>query len=130
MDGFEVVLGEPMGEVEERVRAALAAEGFGVLAEIDISATLGAKLGVRRPGLRILAACNPELAKRALDVDPSVSLVLPCNVAIEEQPEGTRVAAVDPTSLFAGEALRPVAEHAAERLRRVVAHLGGEGGEE
>ncbi|MDA8062175.1 MAG: DUF302 domain-containing protein [Actinomycetota bacterium] len=130
MDGFEAVVGEPMGEAEGRVRAALGAEGFGVLAEIDISATLGAKLGVRRPGLRILAACNPELANRALEIDPSVSLVLPCNVAIEEHPEGTRVAAVDPTSLFGSEALRPVAEEAAERLRRVVARLGGEGGDE
>lgn len=124
MHGFEVVLDEPIEAAEELVRRELAAEGFGVLADINIAGTLAAKLGVTRHALRILGACNPGLANRALDVDPSASLLLPCNVVLEATATGTRVEAVDPTALLTTEALRPIADDAAERLRRVIGRVG------
>jgi len=90
---FATTVARPFDEVERRVRAALREQGFGVLTEIDIAATLHDKLGVDRPPLKILGACNPHFAQRALEIDPSVSLVLPCNVALETTGDGaTRVA--------------------------------------
>lgn len=119
---------QPMGEVEDAVRAALAEEGFGVLTEIDVAATLRAKLGLERPQLKILGACNPQLAARALELDPSVALLLPCNVVLEEEPEagGTRVRIVDPRELMAAPAFAGLAAEAADRLGRVVARLAVE----
>ena len=106
----------------ERVRATLAEQGFGVLTEIDVAATLKAKLDVDRPPLKILGACNPNLAHRALQLDPSVSLVLPCNVVLEPVDGGTRVAAVDPHELMDDPRFTELADDAASRLR---AALGG-----
>jgi uncharacterized protein (DUF302 family) len=123
IDGFEVLLTEPMDAAEQRVRTALGDEGFGVLADMDISGTLTARLGVARPALRIMAVCNPELAHRALEIDPSVSLLLPCNVVLAEDPNGTRVSAVNPMALLPGDELHDVAAEAAARLRRVVERL-------
>ena len=108
---------------EAVVRAALADQGFGVLTEIDVAATLKAKLGVQRPPLKILGACNPDFANRALAIDPSVSLVLPCNVVLEAVDAGTRVSAADPRDLLTTEELRPLAEEAAGRLERAIAAL-------
>lgn len=113
-----------MEETEARVREALSVEGFGVLTEIDVAATLAAKLGVQRRPMKILGACNPQLAHRALEIAPSASLVLPCNVVLEATDEGTRVAAVDPTDLLPDPQLAPVAQEAAERLRRALEHVG------
>ena len=70
------------------LRAALADHGFGVLTEIDVAAVLQAKIGVDRPPLKILGACNPQLAHQALQADPDTSLVLPCNVVLEPAPDG------------------------------------------
>ncbi len=120
MKAFEATVARPLEDVEADVRAALSEEGFGVLTEIDVAATLATKLGVERPKLRILGACNPVLAHRALEVEPSVSLLLPCNVVIEEVPSGTRVAIVDPTELLDVASLRELASDAAARLQRVV----------
>ena len=83
MQSFDTTVDAPLEEIEPKVRAALQEQGFGVLTEIDVAATLRAKLGVERPALKILGACNPEFANRALGIDPSVSLVLPCNVVLE-----------------------------------------------
>ncbi len=135
MKAIETTVDRPMEQVESDVRRLLAEEGFGVLTEIDVAATLRAKIGVDRPPLRILGACNPTLAHRALEHDPSLSLLLPCNVVLEQVEGGTRVAAVDPVELLGGASQRSgdsagadelavLAEDAGARLRRVVERLG------
>jgi uncharacterized protein (DUF302 family) len=126
--GIEVVVARPIGAAEELVRQALAEQGFGVLTEIDVAATLRAKLGVIRAPLAILGACNPSLAHRALEIDPSVALLLPCNVVLEErQPGRTWVSIVDPRQLLPGEDLAEVANEGAQRLAAVAAAVGGDG---
>ncbi len=139
MKAIETTLDRPLEEVEKEVRALLAGEGFGILTEIDVAETLRAKLGVDRQPLRILGACNPSLAHKALEVDPSLALLLPCNVVLEQAGEGTRVAIVDPVELlgggasaapgsYAGVELALLAADAGARLRRVVDQLGGRPG--
>ena len=120
MDAIETTVGLSMDDAEAAVRDALGAQGFGVLTEIDVAATLRAKLGVTRRPLKILGACNPELAHRALGLDPSASLVLPCNVVLEEVGTGTRIAVVDPRALMPGAALAELADDAATRLSAAV----------
>jgi uncharacterized protein (DUF302 family) len=105
------------------VRRALAAQGFGVLTEIDVAATLKAKLDVDRSPLKILGACNPHLANRALELDPSVSLLLPCNIVLEPANGGTRVAAVDPHELMKDPRFVELADDAANRLRAALGSL-------
>ncbi|MEO8697263.1 MAG: DUF302 domain-containing protein [Acidimicrobiales bacterium] len=105
-----------MADAERAVRAALAGQGFGVLTEIDLAATLHAKLGVERRPMKILGACNPEFANRALDVHADVSLLLPCNVVLSETDRGTRIAAVDPRQLLDDASFLALAQEAAERL--------------
>ncbi|MHB1718502.1 MAG: DUF302 domain-containing protein, partial [Acidimicrobiales bacterium] len=130
MDALETVVDQPLAEVEAALRQALAAEGFGVLTEIDIAATLEAKLGVHRPPMKILGACNPSLAHRALELDPSLALLLPCNVVLEDAGEGgTHVAIADPRSLLsAGEIdddrLLALGVEASTALERALAQLG------
>lgn len=121
--GLERVTTLPLDDADPAVRAALADEGFGVLTEMDVAATLRAKIGVERPPLRILGACNPHLAHAALQAQPSVSLVLPCNVVLEEAPGGTRVSVADPRSLFDAPELAEVATDAAARLERALDRL-------
>ncbi|MFF4257088.1 DUF302 domain-containing protein [Streptomyces sp. NPDC001663] len=101
------------------VREAFAEQGFGILTEIDVAATLKAKLGHDMEDYVILGACNPPLAHRALDIDRAIGLLLPCNVVVRAEVDGTTVQALDPgtmTALTGLEALRPVAEEAAHRL--------------
>jgi uncharacterized protein (DUF302 family) len=119
MDAIETFIGIPLGPAEAVVREALAEQGFGVLTEIDVAATFKAKLGVDRPPLKILGACNPELAHRALELDPSASLLLPCNVVLEADGEGTRVSIADPRALMTAPQLAELAAAAAERLTAV-----------
>lgn len=117
---FETTVAAPLEEVEAKVRAALAEQGFGVLTEIDVAATLQAKLGVDRPALKILGACNPSFAHQALQAEPSVSLMLPCNVVLEAADGGTRVAVVDPRTMLDAPVLADLAHDAADRLRAVI----------
>jgi uncharacterized protein (DUF302 family) len=126
MQAIETTTDLPPDEAESAVRDALAAQGFGVLTEIDVAATFEAKLGVERPPLKILGACNPTLAHRALQIDPSASLVLPCNVVVEATPAGTRVAAVDPRQLMDDPRLDDLTDEAARRLRAAVTAVPAE----
>lgn len=124
MDAIAVTTSLSMSAAETAIRAALAENGFGVLTEIDVAATLKAKLDIERSPMKILGACNPGFAHRALEIDPSVSLLLPCNVVLSELPDGTvRVAAVDPRGLIADEAFTEVASEAAAKLAKAVQSL-------
>lgn len=111
-------------EADAAVREALAGEGFGVLTEIDVAATLKQKIGVDRAPYRILGACNPVLANRVLDHDESIGLLLPCNVTLSADEDGTVVAIVDPLVMLAtaGESdeLAAFATEAREKLARAL----------
>ncbi len=107
-----------------RVEAALRAEGFGVLTEIDVQATMKARLGVDQAPYLILGACNPPLAHRAISVDPAVGVLLPCNVVLREDGPDTIIEAMDPLSVLGivqASEIEAVAREAAERLIRVIA---------
>lgn len=106
-----------------RVKQALQREGFGVQAEIDISQALKEKMGVEIPRQVILGACNPQLAYQALQLEPEVSLLLPCNVTLTQKPGAVEVAVVDAGRLmeFVGNpALQPIAQEANRRLHAVL----------
>lgn len=114
-------------EADRRVREALQAEGFGVLTEIDVSATLKTKLDVEFPRYEILGACNPPLAHQALQAEADVGLLLPCNVVVRALPDGrTVVEALDPVvqlSVAENPALEPLAREVRERMRRVIGNV-------
>jgi uncharacterized protein (DUF302 family) len=109
-----------------RVTEALKAEGFGVLTEIDVKETLKKKLGVDFRPYKILGACNPSLAYRALTAASQVGLLLPCNVTVSQVDEGVEVSLVDPLAMLSvvtSAELLPVAQEARTRLERVAAAL-------
>jgi uncharacterized protein (DUF302 family) len=116
MTAIETTTQLSLADAEAAVRATLAAEGFGVLTEIDLAATLKAKLGVDRTPLKILGACNPTFAHRALQLDESVSLLLPCNVVLAETEGGTKISAADPREFMTGAAFQELADDAARHL--------------
>jgi uncharacterized protein (DUF302 family) len=108
---FATTVARPLADVETRVRAALQEQGFGVLTEIDVATTLHDKLGVERSPLKILGACNPHFAQRALEIDPSASLLLPRNVVLETTGDGTRVAIGDPRASWTAQPSRRTQRH-------------------
>jgi uncharacterized protein (DUF302 family) len=114
-------------DADARVRELLKSEGYGVLTEIDVRATLREKLDVDFPRYTILGACNPVLAHRALQAEPGVGVLLPCNVVVAELAAGgSRVSFMDPVAaldLIGNAALAPIAADAGARLRRVAAAL-------
>ena len=127
MNGIEITVELPIERAEVLVREALASQGFGILTEIDVAATFKAKLGVERPPLKILGACNPHFAYRALELDPSVALMLPCNVVLVGDGERTHVSIADPRTLMPGDALALLADEAAGRLSEAAGVIGRAG---
>ena len=91
----------PLEAVEQRARDALKTKGFGVLTEIDVAATMKAKIDADMPGYRILGACNPKMAFGAIEMEPRVGAMLPCNVILREVEGGTEVSAIDPVASMA-----------------------------
>jgi uncharacterized protein (DUF302 family) len=121
--GFGVDTEFPVEQAEARVRELLKQEGFGVLTEIDVQQTLKEKLNVGFRQYRILGACNPSLSHRALEAEPGIGLLLPCNVVVEARADGgSRISFLDPEvglGLVGNPRLEPIAKEAAARLRRV-----------
>lgn len=110
-------------EAVARVRAELAQDGFGVLCEVDVQATLKQKLGAEREPYLILGACNPPLAHRALEAEPELGVLLPCNVVVYTQDGETRIAAVDAErmlSIVGNPELAEIAADVRARLEGVV----------
>jgi len=108
------------------VTQALAKEGFGVLTEIDVQATLKKKLGLDRPPYKILGACNPQFAAKALDAEPQIGALLPCNVVVREEGGKTVVEFMDPDAvlkLVERAEIGAVAAEVRQRLQRVMAAL-------
>ena len=115
----------PFGVALEKIELALQKEGFGVLTRIDVKDTLARKIGVERTPFVILGACHPVLAHQALEIEPQVGLLLPCNVVVREVAPGqTRVETINPDAmmgLFPEADLHGVAQEARQRLERAVA---------
>jgi uncharacterized protein (DUF302 family) len=123
---FGLHLDRPFDDTMTRVRAALKEQGFGVLTEIDVQQTLREKLGVAFRRYAILGACNPPLAHRALQAEPDIGLLLPCNVVLYAEGAGTTVKVMDPQAalgLVDKPAIAPVAREARARLERALEAL-------
>lgn len=128
--GFKTELeGIDFDQALERTIAELKKEGFGVLTDIDVKDTFKKKLEVDFRRYRILGACNPKLAKQAIDREDQIGLLLPCNVVVQESEEGRVVVSIaDPLAMFRlvdNADITPVAREAGERLRRALAAVGG-----
>jgi len=101
MYGFSVTINATMEEAEAKVRDALMAEGFGVLTEIDVQKVMKAKLDIDRSGYKILGACNPNLAHQAIEAEPDIGLLLPCNVLLREEDGGkVSIGFMDPMAVL------------------------------
>ena len=124
--GPTVTVRLPFDEAVAATRAALAAEGFGVLTEIDMQATMKAKLGEDYPPTLILGACNPPFAHQAMGIAPEVATLVPCNVVLRQTDEGVTVETVDPQMLVQvteSAELGPLADELGAKLHRVFAAL-------
>lgn len=123
MYGFTVNLNGNFDDIVTKVTEALKVEGFGVLTEIDVKATLKAKLGLEKRPYKILGACNPQLANQAIDAEPDIGLLLPCNVVVREAEDGTIVVGfMDPAAVLGmvgREELNTLGAEVRARLERV-----------
>ena len=123
MYGFDVKYNGDFDAAVAKVTEELSKEGFGVLTEIDVSATLKKKLDIDRNPYRILGACNPQLANQALEADPDIGLLLPCNVVVRQEDDGSvTVAFMDPSAvlkLVEKEGVETLAGEVRARLERV-----------
>ncbi|WP_019025030.1 MULTISPECIES: DUF302 domain-containing protein [unclassified Thioalkalivibrio] len=121
--GFNVILSAPMDTAIERTTAALGEEGFGILSEIDVAAAFKKKLDLDHRPYRILGACNPHLARHAIEADPNIGLLLPCNVLVQDNQDGTcTVGFMDPVAVMAlvdKPGVEALASDVRERLERV-----------
>ena len=125
--GLKTTLQADPATAEAAIREALADRGFGVLTEIDVAATMKAKLDLDIPPYRILGACNPHLASNALELEPDVGLLLPCNVVVYADGDDTVVAALDPETMVdvtENADLAGVAREARRLLSEAIAQLG------
>ncbi len=124
---FARTIDAPFAEAVARTKAALSEQGFGVLSEIDVAATLKAKIGADLPPYLILGACNPSFAHRALLAEPKIGTMLPCNVIVrEEAPGRVEIAAVDPVAsmqAIENPALAETAGAVRGMLQKVIANL-------
>jgi len=123
-----VAIDMPYAEALARTREALAEQGFGVLTEIDVQATLRDKLGQEMEPYIILGACNPELAHQALEVDRSIGVLLPCNVVVTGRDDGSTVQILNPqimASVTELPGLQPLADEALARLQAVLDSITG-----
>ncbi|GLW59948.1 hypothetical protein Hthe01_02970 [Hydrogenophilus thermoluteolus] len=121
-----ILTGYTLDEAESRVRDALSAQGFGVLTEIDVSATMKKKLDKEMAGYKILGACNPNMAWQAIGLEPKIGSMLPCNVILREVDSGIEVSAIDPLASMAAidnERLKAVAGQVRDLLAKVIAAL-------
>ena len=115
-----------MDEIEERVRQALQEKGFGILSEIDVAATLQQKIGVTVPPYKILGACNPKMAHKAIESEPRIGTMLPCNVILRDVGDSIEVSAIDPVASMTAvdnDGLTPIAAEVRDMLAEAVANI-------
>lgn len=124
-----ITLSGSIEEIRARVQQALTAQGFGILTEIDVQQTLQKKLNISMPPYLILGACNPQLASQAIAVDPSLGLLLPCNVVLRQIDQAVEVSIIDPEAMFSvvdpsvQQQLSSLAGEVKQRLQAVLATL-------
>jgi uncharacterized protein (DUF302 family) len=127
---FQIRLDTDPAEAEQRIRQALADEGFGILTEIDVQATLKRKLDLDMPDYRILGACNPPLAHQAIETDQDIGALLPCNVVVRAHPDGgSEIVAADPEAMLSlsphADDLAELAGDAKQRIQRAFDTVSG-----